>query len=268
MLAALRCSRGLAIPAAFKGGLTCCSTQLRVLGAVAPVMAATAAAPARGMASFRDRKKRVMKKAMAQANERQEDDIDIPELKEMRLARDSTGVIADPWVPKLPSDRPSLFSTEGLKYRWQALKKAYRSTISVGIMRFSKCKDFRPDTFAPFGQEMFVAMQEALARQDKHALRDYVTADAYLTLKKQFPGKHDWVFVEELERPRVVHVNLFPVENKDNLFAQVTVRFKIRQVGSQVSTGNTSTSHTQSNSAFDSSIVRVSFAGVALLLPL
>lgn len=90
------------------------------------------------------------------------------------------------------------------------------------------------------------------------------------SLANEFSGKHYWELVEELERPRewtvcclaqtdstryplaappplpllthpchclpppvvaeIVHVTAFPVEDKKNLYAQVTVRFHNRQI--------------------------------------
>ena len=40
-----------------------------------------------------------------------------------------------------------------------------------------------------------------------------------------------WEFIESLESPRVVHVRTTTVVSKDNLYAQVTVRFHTKQVG-------------------------------------
>jgi large subunit ribosomal protein L45 len=40
-----------------------------------------------------------------------------------------------------------------------------------------------------------------------------------------------WKFVQSLEAPRVVHVRTTEIMSKDNLYAQVTVRFHSQQVG-------------------------------------
>ncbi len=41
-----------------------------------------------------------------------------------------------------------------------------------------------------------------------------------------------WEFVEELEPPRVVNTRATIFLTSDNIFAQITVRMKMRQVGS------------------------------------
>ena len=42
-----------------------------------------------------------------------------------------------------------------------------------------------------------------------------------------------WNFVESVEAPRVVHVEVFDELQKDNVFAQITVRLHTKQVRSQ-----------------------------------
>lgn len=51
---------------------------------------------------------------------------------------------------------------------------------------------------------------------------------------KEFLNKRfTWEFVEELERPRIVSAHVAPLVTKDNLFAQVVVRIKSKQVSSR-----------------------------------
>lgn len=61
-------------------------------------------------------------------------------------------------------------------------------------------------------------------------MRELLTDDANMALRQQFRMRHKWEFVKELERPRVVHVTSFPVEDKANIWAQVTVRVHLRQI--------------------------------------
>ena len=39
-----------------------------------------------------------------------------------------------------------------------------------------------------------------------------------------------WDYIETLEAPRVVHIRLTELMNKDDVYAQVTVRFHSKQV--------------------------------------
>jgi large subunit ribosomal protein L45 len=55
----------------------------------------------------------------------------------------------------------------------------------------------------------------------------------FQALKKEFFPENKqlhWRFVRELERPRVVHARVVPVDSKENLFAQVTVKVTSEQV--------------------------------------
>ena len=49
-------------------------------------------------------------------------------------------------------------------------------------------------------------------------------------MKEFLNKKFKWEFVEEVERPRIVSALIAPFNTKDNLFAQVVVRMKSKQV--------------------------------------
>ena len=49
-------------------------------------------------------------------------------------------------------------------------------------------------------------------------------------MKEFLNKKFTWEFVEELERPRIVSAHVAPFNTKDNLFAQVVVRMRSKQV--------------------------------------
>lgn len=50
-------------------------------------------------------------------------------------------------------------------------------------------------------------------------------------MRKQYrEDKHQWEFVQEIERPRVVHMVAVNVEDKKNYWAQVTVRLHLELV--------------------------------------
>ena len=64
-----------------------------------------------------------------------------------------------------------------------------------------------------------------------------VFAYFFQSLRKEFgtTDKHlHWRFVSSVERPRVVHCRVAPVDTKDNLFAQVTVKLNTEQVNTHV----------------------------------
>ena len=64
-------------------------------------------------------------------------------------------------------------------------------------------------------------------------INQYVFIHTWQGLMKEFSEskrKLHWRFISTLERPRVVHAMVSYLENKENLFAQVTVRLHINQV--------------------------------------
>ena len=194
-----------------------------------------------GMASFRERKKKYQKAQEKEQRLRRGSGpgANTPTRKEMIATREhmpprvSPGVIADPWLPLEPADKPSLLSlsTAGWRYAYERFRKRVSATVSVAAVKRS-IKGWSAIEFGPEAQALFVRTQDALARgpEGKAELYHLVTDTAYSALTRQFGGqRHTWELVEELERPQVVHVAAFPVEEKSNLYAQITVRFHTRQ---------------------------------------
>eukprot|EP01147_Barroeca_monosierra_P007639 gene7639-589_t len=155
---------------------------------------------------------------------------EIQETQHMEL--DSLGMVVDPWVPIPREHRASLFSLEGLKQRWEHIKKRVRATLSVGVVRRYD-KTWKPVQFAETVQNNLIQVQEALSEASREFkplhLHDYITAQALTSMKQQSRIPHIWEFVDAVERPRVVHVTAFPIDKKDNYYGQVTVRVHLRQ---------------------------------------
>lgn len=197
------------------------ASQIRAISTTAPTN------------SFYARKKKMIRRAQEKEAEgiaRPARESEMPqELKEMRLIKQSPGVIADDWVP-IPEDKQApLLSAEGAKERVNSMKKKTLSTVSVGLIK-KLVGEFNPFDFAVDAQKQFIEMQSALVKDDKEKLRELVTDDAYLALRKEFRDKKQiWEFVSTVERPQVVHVMAFPVSDKKNYFAQVTVKLHLTQ---------------------------------------
>eukprot|EP00042_Codosiga_hollandica_P026294 m.123215 g.123215 ORF g.123215 m.123215 type:complete len:298 (-) comp52149_c0_seq2:119-1012(-) len=183
----------------------------------------------RTLSSFKDRKDKIMNSAQEKFTGLHESQKNLQK-SEVRLMRDSPGVIADDFVPIPPEHRSSIVSVKGLGERWNAMKKIARATFSIGsIKRLDK--EFKPIEFAEFAQTQFISAQEALARDDKTTLREIVTDTAFLALRKEF-RQHTWKLESVVERPRIVHATMISLGDKKNLMAQVTVRLHLRQVRS------------------------------------
>eukprot|EP00042_Codosiga_hollandica_P026295 m.123220 g.123220 ORF g.123220 m.123220 type:complete len:310 (-) comp52149_c0_seq3:19-948(-) len=181
----------------------------------------------RTLSSFKDRKDKIMNSAQEKFTGLHESQKNLQK-SEVRLMRDSPGVIADDFVPIPPEHRSSIVSVKGLGERWNAMKKIARATFSIGsIKRLDK--EFKPIEFAEFAQTQFISAQEALARDDKTTLREIVTDTAFLALRKEF-RQHTWKLESVVERPRIVHATMISLGDKKNLMAQVTVRLHLRQI--------------------------------------
>ncbi|KAL5509048.1 hypothetical protein EMCRGX_G004329 [Ephydatia muelleri] len=129
--------------------------------------------------------------------------------------------------------KPSLFSKEGLKYKWSAFKDSISVIYSGAVIRrrLKKIEPFQPIPFARWAQQAFCDVNEALMRKDKEKLVLLTTEGATNSLKEEFENKRFvWKMVEDVERPRVVSAKIAPLMDKDNLYAQVVVRMHTKQV--------------------------------------
>lgn len=123
----------------------------------------------------------------------------------------------------------SVFTTVGAKQKTEFLGKKSKSMLAVRkIRRFEE--DYDPVVFAEKAQEIYISAHEALAANDTERLRDLVTERAYPEMIYNIKLKTlHWQFLKSLEPPRVVQVRCTDLITKENIFAQVTVRFHTQQ---------------------------------------
>lgn len=92
-------------------------------------------------------------------------------------------------------------------------------------------EDFDTPEFCKSAEELYIKAHESLAAKDKTKLRDLVTERAYPELTHNiFDKTIRWKMLKQIELPRVVHARCTDVVTKENIFAQVTVRFHTNQV--------------------------------------
>lgn len=92
-------------------------------------------------------------------------------------------------------------------------------------------EDFETDEFAPLAQDIYVKAHEMLALKNKYELREFITERAYPEMMHNVKDKTiHWKFIQSLEPPRLVHARVTDVISKENLFAQITVRFHTQQL--------------------------------------
>ncbi|XP_063594457.1 large ribosomal subunit protein mL45-like [Penaeus indicus] len=133
------------------------------------------------------------------------------------------------YVPPEGDGKVSATLAAGAKKKFEFLEKKGKSMMAVRkIRQFDE--DFDPKVFAEEAQQIYIDMHKALADFDKVKLHQMVTERAYPMVTHQVRNKTlRWQFVSSLEPPRVVHARCTDVISKENIFAQVTVRFHTKQ---------------------------------------
>lgn len=123
----------------------------------------------------------------------------------------------------------STFTKAGAKQKYEFLEKKSKSMLAVRKIR-SYDENFDPREFGEKAQEIYIEAHKALMARDKYRLRELVTERAYpeMMYNTKFTTIH-WEFLKSLEPPRVVHVRQTNLISKENIFAQVTVRFHTQQ---------------------------------------
>lgn len=123
----------------------------------------------------------------------------------------------------------SAFTKVGAKQKVEFVEKRSKSMMAVRKIRKYE-EDYDPKDFAQKAQELYIAAHEALAAKDLPRLIELVTERAYPEMLHNTKLKTiRWEFVKSLEPPRVVQVRVTDLISKENVFAQITVRFHTQQ---------------------------------------
>lgn len=141
-----------------------------------------------------------------------------------------TGGVFEPYVPPEGDGKQSALSRTGAKQKFEFLEKKSKSMMAVRKIR-SYEEDFDATIFAEEAQQIYKEAHTALSAKDKYKIRDFVSERAYPEMMWNVKYKTiRWKFLKSLEPPRVVHARCTDVVSKENIFAQVTVRFHTQQV--------------------------------------
>ncbi|CAG7727395.1 unnamed protein product [Allacma fusca] len=144
----------------------------------------------------------------------------------------STSDAFEPYVPPEGDGKMSLISVGGVKQVGTLIGKKSRSYLTVRKIR-TYDEDFDVSLFAPEAQDIYVNLHKAMTDVplDRHKIRTLVTEKAYPDVVHNLRYKIlKWDFLESIEPPRVVHGRHTDLISKDNIFAQLTVRFHTKQV--------------------------------------
>ena len=78
---------------------------------------------------------------------------------------------------------------------------------------------------------MSVEVNRALVADDKATLREFLTPESFIEMRKQVrsAGYRSSELLEQLDRPRCVTINAFEAGAKNNYWCQVTVRLHLSQ---------------------------------------
>eukprot|EP00794_Sanderia_malayensis_P002992 gene2992-3449_t len=122
-------------------------------------------------------------------------------------------------MPDMPYEQPiNIDTVGGFISEYSPLeKKAFLLTPTGIKQRFEAFKMFLISTY----------------RKDKDRLNDLVVRNMYAGLKQQFLDANKriyWRFIKSIKPPRIVHARVAPIQEKKNLFAQVTVKLHTEQI--------------------------------------
>lgn len=141
-----------------------------------------------------------------------------------------TGGIFEPYVPPEGDGKKSIISSTGAKQKFEFLEKKSKSILAVRKIR-SYEEDFDKDEFGQKAQDVYINAHNFMASKEKHQLRESITERCYPEMMHNVKDKTiHWKFLQSLEPPRVVHARVTDIITKENLFAQITVRFHTQQL--------------------------------------
>nr|CAG4635058.1 EOG090X0DDP [Alona affinis] len=142
----------------------------------------------------------------------------------------STGSTFEPYVPPEGDGKHSKLSKAGAKQSLEMVSKTSASMMAIRKIRKFE-EDFKKNIFVEQAQEIYIEAHTALAKKDEDTLHQYVTELCYPIMTQDLEMcTVRWQFLKSLEPPQVVHARCTDIISKDNVFAQVTVRFHTQQI--------------------------------------
>ncbi|XP_014467772.1 PREDICTED: probable 39S ribosomal protein L45, mitochondrial [Dinoponera quadriceps] len=141
-----------------------------------------------------------------------------------------TPLIFESYIAPEGDGKYSTITKEGAKQKFTFLEKKSKSLLAIRkIKTFDDA--FKTSDFVEEAIDIYKNAHNALAAKDKEKLLQYVTETAYPKMIHNMMDKTiHWKFLESLEPARVVHARNTDVITKENIFAQITVRFHTQQI--------------------------------------
>ncbi|XP_011141504.1 probable 39S ribosomal protein L45, mitochondrial isoform X2 [Harpegnathos saltator] len=142
-----------------------------------------------------------------------------------------TPIIFESYIAPEGDGKYSAITKEGAKQKYSFLKKKSKSLLAIRKIK-SFDDMFKTSHFIEEAIDIYKKAYEALAaKEGEEKLLQYVTETAYPKMIHNMMDKTiHWKFLESLEPARVVHMRTTDVITKENVFAQITVRFHTQQI--------------------------------------
>ncbi|EZA52821.1 hypothetical protein DMN91_001884 [Ooceraea biroi] len=141
-----------------------------------------------------------------------------------------TPMIFEPYVVPEGDGKYSVITKEGVKQKVTYIEKKSKSFRAIRKIK-SFDDTFKTSYFIEEALEIYKQAHEALAAQDKEKLLQYITENAYPKMTHNLRNKTiHWKFLESLEPARIVHGRTTDLITKENIYAQLTVRFHTQQI--------------------------------------
>ncbi|XP_042910506.1 large ribosomal subunit protein mL45 [Parasteatoda tepidariorum] len=134
------------------------------------------------------------------------------------------GSIVDAYIPPEGDAKAATFSTPGMKQTYDSIGKKGKSYLALRKIRNTDY-EFDIPTFAENAKDIYIKAQTALMKYDEDQLHELVTEKAYPEITENVKNKViKWKYIQTLEHPRVVHIRCQEMQQRDNMFAQITLR--------------------------------------------
>ncbi|XP_018575659.1 probable 39S ribosomal protein L45, mitochondrial [Anoplophora glabripennis] len=142
----------------------------------------------------------------------------------------STGGVFEPYVPPEGDGKISPVSKQGAMQNIQFLQKKSRTMMAIRKLR-QYDEDFDTPDFCKEATKIYIKMHEMMAANDKDDIIKVVTERAYPEVMNNIENKTiHWKYIKDIELPRVVYARCTDIISKENVFAQITVRFHTQQI--------------------------------------
>ncbi|KAJ8924419.1 hypothetical protein NQ315_007215 [Exocentrus adspersus] len=142
----------------------------------------------------------------------------------------STGAVFEPYVPPEGDGKVSPVSKQGAMQSIQFLQKKSKTMMAIRKLRQFE-EEFDTPDFCKEATKIYIKMHEMMAANDKDNIIQVVTERAYPEVMNNIENKTiHWKYIKDIELPRVVHARCTDIITKENIFAQMTVRFHTQQI--------------------------------------